>query len=44
MILATRRDSAGDRLAIQAQIGAIKTFYGVREQRLESLLAADAAS
>jgi len=44
MILATRRDSAGDRLAIQAQIGEIKTFYGVREQRLESLLAADAAS
>lgn len=43
MILATRRDGAPDRAAIGAQIGEIKAFYGVREQCLETLLAADAA-
>jgi hypothetical protein len=44
MILATRRDAAPDRPAIRAQIGEIKAFYGVREQRLETLLDADAAT
>jgi len=43
MILATRR-AAPDRPAIRAQIGEIKAFYGIREQRLETLLDADAAT
>jgi SAM-dependent methyltransferase len=43
MILATRRETPADRTALRAQIAAIKAFYGVREQCLETLLAADDA-
>ncbi|MEO7338656.1 MAG: SAM-dependent methyltransferase [Caldimonas sp.] len=46
MILAVRREGdrarASDRAAVQAQIRAIKSFYGIREHCLETLLAAGA--
>jgi hypothetical protein len=41
MILAVRRPHAADRGAIDAQIGEIKSFYGIREHCLETLLAGD---
>jgi len=41
MILAVRRQHAADRGAIDAQIGEIKSFYGIREHCLETLLAGD---
>jgi len=47
MVLAVRRDRPlpePRRLALLAQVAELKAFYGVREQMLESLLAADAAS
>ena len=40
MILAVRRPRPIDRTPIEAQIGAIKAFYGIREHCLETLLAA----
>ena len=45
MILAVKRAAvqAGAAAALQAQIRAIKDFYGIREQCLETLLDADAA-
>ena len=43
MILAVRRERALDRAAVQAQIREIKSFYGIREHCLETLLAAGAA-
>jgi hypothetical protein len=39
MILAVRRPRPIDRTPIEAQIGAIKAFYGIREHCLETLLA-----
>jgi SAM-dependent methyltransferase len=44
MILAVRRRRPVDRAAIEAQIAAIKAFYGIRSHTLETLLAADRAS
>ena len=44
MILAVRRRRPVDRAAIEAQIAAIKAFYGIRAHTLETLLAADRAS
>jgi hypothetical protein len=38
MILAVRRPRPIDRTPIEAQIGAIKAFYGIREHCLETLL------
>jgi len=40
MILAVRRAQPPDRAALDAEIAALERFYGVREQRLQSLLAA----
>ena len=40
MILAVKRAHASDRDVIDAQIREIKSFYGIREQTLESLLRA----
>jgi SAM-dependent methyltransferase len=40
MILAVRRPRPIDRTPIEAQIGEIKAFYGIREHCLETLLAA----
>ena len=40
MILAVRREQPPDRAALEAEIAALESFYGVREQRLQSLLAA----
>jgi SAM-dependent methyltransferase len=43
MILATRREPhCGHRAERLAQVAELKAFYGLREQRLESLLGADA--
>ena len=42
MIAGVRRAARVDRAVIQAQIEAIKDFYGIREHRLETLLKADA--
>ena len=39
MILAVKRTVPRDPAPVLAQIGEIKAFYGIREQRLESLLA-----
>ena len=44
MILAVKRPRAVDREILQAQIREIKSFYGVREQCLETLLAGEAAT
>ena len=41
MILAIRHAAPDKRDALLAQIAAIKAFYGIKEQRLESLLAAE---
>jgi len=41
MILAVKRPGAPHREQILAQIKALKDFYGIREHRLETLLAAD---
>jgi SAM-dependent methyltransferase len=41
MILAVRRRRPVERGAIEAQIAAIKAFYGIRAHTLEALLAAD---
>ncbi|MCW8919580.1 MAG: SAM-dependent methyltransferase [Gammaproteobacteria bacterium] len=38
MILAVRRNQPGDAQPVLAQIAALKQFYGIREQCLESLL------
>ena len=43
MILAVRRRRPADRGAIEAQIAAIKAFYGIRAHTLEALLASDRA-
>lgn len=43
MIAGVRRTRRKDGAAIQAQIDAIKDFYGIREHRLETLLKADGA-
>ncbi len=43
MILATRRRQAADNTAILAKIAALKQFYGIKEQCLETLLAASAS-
>jgi SAM-dependent methyltransferase len=40
MILAVRREQPVDRAALDAEIAALESFYGVREQRLQTLLAA----
>jgi len=40
MIAALKRESAADREAALAQFRALKDFYGIREQRLETLLCA----
>ncbi|HUP09341.1 MAG TPA: methyltransferase, partial [Caldimonas sp.] len=40
MILAVRREDPVDRAALDAEITALESFYGVREQRLQTLLAA----
>ena len=47
MVLAVRRAAPlpqAQRLALLAQVAALKDFYGVREQMLESLLAADGSA
>jgi hypothetical protein len=47
MVLAVRRSTplpAAQRRALLAQVAELKAFYGVREQYLESLLAADAGA
>ncbi|MDO8331730.1 MAG: SAM-dependent methyltransferase [Fluviicoccus sp.] len=41
MILAIKRRTVKDSAAVREQIGALKAFYGIREQCLETLLAAD---
>ena len=41
MIAGVRRAKPVDRATLQAQIEAIKDFYGIREHRLETLLKAD---
>ena len=41
MILAVKRSVPREAAPVLAQIGEIKSFYGIREQRLESLLVAD---
>ena len=41
MILAVKRSSARPAAPILAQVAAVKSFYGIREQRLESLLQAE---
>jgi len=40
MILAVRRERDVDRAALDAEIAVLASFYGVREQRLQTLLAA----
>ena len=44
MILAVKRERAKDPAEVLQQIAQIKAFYGIKEQALESLLAADRAT
>ncbi len=44
MIVGTKVAEAADTERFDHEIGALKTFYGIREQRLESLLLNDAGS
>jgi hypothetical protein len=41
MILAVRRDASGPSAEALARIEELKAFYGIREQRLQTLLQED---